>query len=181
MQNSPISDPLTGDLAETLQHDLVPAGPELAGSDCAACGCFVRMGPRRGSASFSSSKNGSLWRSGHSLSESQEVPGWVPWTVAGAAGRGQSDHERWPLLLFARRAHTRRSRAISELETQPRVVRRFDNSLCLPRDKYLIPPRHKLSPLLRVLRVSSCKTCVGVWICNEHRVQDENKLRGTAK
>lgn len=153
MQDSPISDPRTGDIAETLQHDLVPAGPELAGSGCAARGCFVRMGPQRGSASFSSSKNGSLWRSGHSLSESQEVPGWVPWTVAGAAGRGQSDHRRCPLHLFARRAHTRRSRAISELETQPRAVRGFDNCLCLPRDKYLIPPpRHKLAPPLRVLK-----------------------------
>ena len=74
-------------------------------------GCFVRMGPRRGSESFPSGKNGSLWSSGHSLPESQEVPGRVPWTVAGVAGRGEGDHKRCPPHLFARRMRARRSQA----------------------------------------------------------------------
>lgn len=44
-----------------------------------------------------------------------------------------------------------------------------------------LPPLQICFSAARVFRVSSCKTCVGVWICNEHIVQDENKLPGRAK
>lgn len=88
--------------------------PDLSwpgGSVLPVAGSFVRMRPQRESKSSPSSKTGSLWRSGHSLPESQEVPGRVPRTVAGVAGRGQGDHKRCPPHPSARRMCTRCSHA----------------------------------------------------------------------
>lgn len=96
----------------------LPAQSWLGGSVLPVAGCSLRMGPQRGSESSPSSRR-SLWRSRASLPESSEVSGRVPRTVARVSEKGQGDHKRSSPHLFARRMHTRRSRACPSASWNP--------------------------------------------------------------
>lgn len=87
----------------------------------------------------------------------------------------------FPTSLCQEDAHSVHMLVISKLELQLQETWGFYNCLSASR-QISHPPHQKLASLLRVcFEFPHAKPRVGVWICNEHIVQDENKFRGRAK